>query len=425
MWRHFPAVDRSPAGLAQATLRFHEHYGSDFLKITPHGGYAVEAWGCVESEEVLPDGHRPCARCAVKAPEDWKKIRPLDPTQRRGLRAAARDDHPPAASTGASATPRCADAVLAAVAGAQALGRPARRRPARAPERGHGRPGGHHRDAHPLRRRALTGGRGGHLLLDPGGQPQRPHRGGVRASSASPTTGASSSRSRGRSSLTIVHCHGERLMFDRLAAPARPRLELGRPRDGALAARGAGAGAGRGDRRARPVGDAAGRHARGGGRRRRRTRSRRPAAPGSSWRRAACSPMNTPDANVAAVVKALGGPLKPVPGIRARREASGPRAPRAAADARASRGARLARPSAGLKRRGAARRCERRRRRPRRGRRGAPRQRGPRTRSHGTKPNATAASQPARRENARTSSVTPRTEHGSTRHRASESTSRR
>jgi uroporphyrinogen decarboxylase len=24
VWRHFPAVDRSPAGLAQSTLRFHE-----------------------------------------------------------------------------------------------------------------------------------------------------------------------------------------------------------------------------------------------------------------------------------------------------------------------------------------------------------------------------------------------------------------
>ena len=43
VWRHFPSVDHSPAGLAQATLRFHERYGSDFLKITPRGGYAVEA----------------------------------------------------------------------------------------------------------------------------------------------------------------------------------------------------------------------------------------------------------------------------------------------------------------------------------------------------------------------------------------------
>ena len=27
VWRHFPSVDRSAAGLAQTTLRFHERYG--------------------------------------------------------------------------------------------------------------------------------------------------------------------------------------------------------------------------------------------------------------------------------------------------------------------------------------------------------------------------------------------------------------
>jgi len=76
-WRHFPNVDRSPAALAQTTLRFHERYGSDFLKVTPAGGYAVEDWGCVESEELAPDGHRPCLRHAVNGPEDWKRIRPV------------------------------------------------------------------------------------------------------------------------------------------------------------------------------------------------------------------------------------------------------------------------------------------------------------------------------------------------------------
>jgi len=76
-WRHFPDVDRNPAALCQSTLRFHERYQSDFLKVTPTGGYAVEDWGCVESDEVRPDGHRPCARHAVNAPEDWKKIRPI------------------------------------------------------------------------------------------------------------------------------------------------------------------------------------------------------------------------------------------------------------------------------------------------------------------------------------------------------------
>jgi uroporphyrinogen decarboxylase len=77
-WRHFPSTDRSPAALSQSTLRFHERYGSDFLKVTPAGGYAVEDWGCVESDDIAPDGHRPCARHGINAPEDWKRVRPVD-----------------------------------------------------------------------------------------------------------------------------------------------------------------------------------------------------------------------------------------------------------------------------------------------------------------------------------------------------------
>lgn len=84
VWRHFPTVDRSPAGLAQATLRFHDRYGSDFLKITPRAGYAVEAWGCVEDDEVQEDGHRSCLTCAVRDGDDWKKIEPLDPASAPG-----------------------------------------------------------------------------------------------------------------------------------------------------------------------------------------------------------------------------------------------------------------------------------------------------------------------------------------------------
>jgi uroporphyrinogen decarboxylase len=84
VWRHFPQVDRNPAGLAQATLRFHERYASDFVKITPAGGYAVEEWGCVEGTELRPDAHRPCASCAVREPADWRRIRPLDPTAAAG-----------------------------------------------------------------------------------------------------------------------------------------------------------------------------------------------------------------------------------------------------------------------------------------------------------------------------------------------------
>jgi uroporphyrinogen decarboxylase len=83
-WRYFPTADRSPAALAQATLRFHDRYGSDFLAVAPAAGYAARAWGCVEAETPRADGSRPCARCAVTHPEDWRAIRALDPAAAPG-----------------------------------------------------------------------------------------------------------------------------------------------------------------------------------------------------------------------------------------------------------------------------------------------------------------------------------------------------
>jgi uroporphyrinogen decarboxylase len=85
-WRRFPAVDRSPAGLTQATLRFHDRYGSDFLVVVPPAGYAAQAWGCEEAETPGSDGARPCARCAVRGPEDWRAVRALDPGEAPGYR---------------------------------------------------------------------------------------------------------------------------------------------------------------------------------------------------------------------------------------------------------------------------------------------------------------------------------------------------
>jgi uroporphyrinogen decarboxylase len=83
-WRHFPTADRSPAALAQATLRFHDRYGSDLLIVAPPAGYAAQAWGCVEADTPRADGSRPCARCVVARPEDWGAIRALDPAAAPG-----------------------------------------------------------------------------------------------------------------------------------------------------------------------------------------------------------------------------------------------------------------------------------------------------------------------------------------------------
>jgi uroporphyrinogen decarboxylase len=86
-WRRFPAVDRSPASLAQATLRFHERYGSDVLVLAPPAEAPLEAWGCEAANEPGVDGARPCARCAVASPADWSRVQPLDPADAPGFAA--------------------------------------------------------------------------------------------------------------------------------------------------------------------------------------------------------------------------------------------------------------------------------------------------------------------------------------------------
>jgi uroporphyrinogen decarboxylase len=314
VWRHFPAVDRSPAGLAQATLRFHDHYGSDFLKITPRGGFCVAAWGCVESEQVLPNGNRACASCAVRSGEDWGRIRRLDPASAEGwveqletivrLGFDRRIGDAPVVATVFSplsiARKLSGDRLAAdlrerpdAVAGAvDAIGETLMK----------------------FNELALAEGIAGIFYS-------------IQVASASVLDEETYARFgepwdrrvlealRPRSSLTIVHGHGDRLMFDRLARlPGHVWNWDDRLAGPALAAASAAVpGAvcggldqlrtlrdGTPDTAAAEAEDAV---AQTGGR-------GLIVAPG-------CVLMaDTPDANVAAVVKALGGPLKPIPGLK-------------------------------------------------------------------------------------------------------------
>jgi len=314
VWRHFPAVDRSPAGLAQATLRFHDHYGSDFLKITPRGGYCVKAWGCVESEHVLPTGHRPCASCAVKSLEDWKRIRPLDPASADGwveqLETIVR----------LGFDRRIADApVLATVFSPLSIARKlsgdrlasdVRERP----ELVAGAIDAIGETVMRFNELALAEGIGGIFYsIQTASQSVLDEE--TYARLGEPWDRRVLEAARPRSFLTIVHCHGDRLMFDRLARlpggvwnwddrAAGPTLAAG-------AALAVGAVCGGLDqvgtlRDGTPeaaVAEAEEAIAQTGGR-------GLIVAPG-------CVLMaNTPDANVAAVVKALGGPLKPIPGLK-------------------------------------------------------------------------------------------------------------
>jgi uroporphyrinogen decarboxylase len=315
VWRHFPTVDRSPAGLAQATLRFHERYGSDFLKITPHGGYAVEAWGCVEAAEVLPDGHRACASCAVKDADDWRRIRPLDPTIAEGygqqietiirLGFDRRIGDAPVLPTLFSPL-----SLARKLSGAR-LGADLREHPSLV------------RDAleaitETLVRfadTALTEGVSG-IFYSIQAASRSAHAEEVYAEFGEPYDRRVLESVEGRSTLTIVHGHGDALMFDRLSRlpghawnwddrRTAPTLgEAQRQVSGAVIGgldQWATLRDGTPEAAVAEAGDAI---TQTGGR-------------GLIVGPGCVLAMNTPDDNVAAVVRALGGPLRPVPGVRA------------------------------------------------------------------------------------------------------------
>jgi uroporphyrinogen decarboxylase len=314
VWRHFPAVDRSPAGLAQATLRFHDHYGSDFLKITPRGGYCVEAWGCVESEQVLPTGNRPCASCAVKSADDWRRIRKLDPASAEGwveqletivrLGFDRRIGDAPVLATVFSplsiARKLCGDRLVTdlrerpdiVAAAVDAIGETVLR----------------------FNELALAEGIGGIFYS-------------IQTASASvldeetylhfgePWDRRVLEALRPKSSLTVVHCHGDRLMFDRLARlPGQVWNWDDRAAGPTLAAAAGqipGAVSG-GLNQWRTLREATASEA---------TAEAEDAMAQTGGRGLIVAPgcvlmANTPDANIAAVVKALGGPLKPIPGLK-------------------------------------------------------------------------------------------------------------
>ena len=313
VWRHFPTVDRSPAGLAQATLRFHERYGSDFIKLTPRGGYAVEAWGCVEGDALRDDGHRPCTSCAIRSAPDWKKIRPLDPAAAPGyageMETIIRMGFDRRIGDSPVLPTLFSPLSLARKLSGDRLTNDLREHPDLVE-------GALEAITETLIRfaaMALAEGVSGIFYS-------------IQAASLSVNTEEDYARFgepydrrvlesvRGKSILTIVHCHGERLMFDRLASlpgnawnwddrATPPSLAEAKAKtDGALI---------------------------GGLHQWKTLRDGTPEQAAAEAREAipqtggtglivgpgCVLPMNTPDANVAAVVLALGGPLKKIPGV--------------------------------------------------------------------------------------------------------------
>jgi len=79
LWRHFPVDDQSSRGLASATINFQNTYDFDFVKVTPASSFCVRDWGVKDEWRGAWEGTREYTHFVINQPEDWLKIKPLNP----------------------------------------------------------------------------------------------------------------------------------------------------------------------------------------------------------------------------------------------------------------------------------------------------------------------------------------------------------
>jgi uroporphyrinogen decarboxylase len=82
LWRHFYHREGSAEALASAMLEFQRTYDWDLLKVNPRASYHVEDWGVRTARPGNGPLDKPkVVESVIRRPEDWEKIRPLDPTR--------------------------------------------------------------------------------------------------------------------------------------------------------------------------------------------------------------------------------------------------------------------------------------------------------------------------------------------------------
>lgn len=82
LWRHFPVDDQTPETLAAATLHFQQTYGWDLVKVTPASSFCLRDWGARDEWQGDPEGTRRYVHRVIRRPQDWERLKPLEP--RRG-----------------------------------------------------------------------------------------------------------------------------------------------------------------------------------------------------------------------------------------------------------------------------------------------------------------------------------------------------
>lgn len=81
LWRHFPVDDQAPGSLASATVAFQRDFDFDLVKVTPASSFCVKDWGSQDEWRGASEGTRDYTFRVIQQPEDWTRLKPLDPRQ--------------------------------------------------------------------------------------------------------------------------------------------------------------------------------------------------------------------------------------------------------------------------------------------------------------------------------------------------------
>lgn len=77
IWQHFPNRDQAAADLADATLAWQAKYDNDFIKFMPPGDYATIDWGLTSDYHGSTSGTRETTHYPITTLDDWQKIGPI------------------------------------------------------------------------------------------------------------------------------------------------------------------------------------------------------------------------------------------------------------------------------------------------------------------------------------------------------------
>jgi uroporphyrinogen decarboxylase len=81
LWRHWPGDDQDATALAAAQLKWQSDYDWDLVKVSPASSYCLVDWGVEDRWEGAAEGTRAYGKRLIQSPEDWRKLKALDPGQ--------------------------------------------------------------------------------------------------------------------------------------------------------------------------------------------------------------------------------------------------------------------------------------------------------------------------------------------------------